>query len=84
MQDFLRSKGYWYWIHATTPTDPKLHTKCLLARDSAVGEIRRHLSPELRGIATASEDPQAILNVIKLAYGKSSFATRYNARHSWL
>ena len=81
MQDFLRSKGYWFWIHATP--DSKLHTKCLLARDSAVGEIQRHLSPELRGIATASED-QAILNVIKLTYGKSSFATRYNARHSWL
>ena len=68
----------------TTPTDPKLHTKCLLARDSAVGEIRRHLSPEPRGIATASEDPQAILNAIKLAYGKSSFATRYNAMQAFL
>jgi len=51
MEDFLRSKGYWYWIHSATPPDPKLNTKCLLARDSAVGEIRRHLSPELRGIA---------------------------------
>jgi hypothetical protein len=84
MQDFLRSKGYWFWIHATTPTDPKLHTKCLLARDSAVGEIRRHLSPELRGIATTSEDPQAILNAIKLAYGKSSFTTRFNALEAFL
>jgi hypothetical protein len=59
-------------------------TKCLLARDSAVGEIRRHLSPELRGIATSSEDPQSILKAIKAAYGKSSFATRYNAMQAFL
>jgi hypothetical protein len=84
MQDFLHSKGYWFWIHATTPTDPKLHTKCLLARDSAVGEIQHHLSPELRGITTTSEEPQAILNAIKLAYGKSSFTTQYNAMQAFL
>ena len=84
MEDYLRSKGYWYWIHSATPPDPKLNTKCLLARDSAVGEIRRHLSPELRGIATSSEDPQAILKAIKAAYGKSSFATRYNAMQAFL
>jgi hypothetical protein len=84
MEDYLRSKGYWYWIHSATPPDPKLNTKCLLARDSAVGEIRRHLSPELRGIATSSEDPQSILKAIKAAYGKSSFATRYNAMQAFL
>ena len=84
MEDYLHSKGYWYWIHLATPPDPKLNTKCLLARDSAVGKIRRHLSPELQGIATSSEDPQAILKAIKAAYGKSSFATWYNAMQAFL
>jgi len=84
MEDYLRSKSYWYWIHSATPPDPKLNTKCLLARDSAVGKIRHHISPELRSIATASEDPQVILKAIKAAYGKSSFATRYNAMQAFL
>jgi len=80
----MHSKMYWYWIHSATPPDPKLNTKCLLARVSAVGEIRCHISPELRGIATTSEDPQVILKVIKAAYGKSSFATQYNAMQAFL
>ena len=31
-----------------------------------------------------TSDPQAILNAIKLAYGKSSFTTRYNAMQAFL
>ena len=54
------------------------------ARDSAVGEIRRHLSPELRSVSLSSNDPQAILNAIKAAYGTSSFATRFNAMQAFL
>ena len=54
------------------------------ARDQAVGEIRRHLSPELRSVATASTDPQAILDAIKSTYGVSSFATRHNALQAFL
>ena len=54
------------------------------ARDSAVGEIRRHLSPELRSIALGSEDPVTILNTIRDTYGKSNFATRYNAMQAFL
>ena len=54
------------------------------ARDSAVGEIRCHISPELQSIATASEDPQVILKAIKAAYGKSSFATQYNMMQAFL
>ena len=54
------------------------------ARDSAVGEIRLHLSPELRAISLDSEDPLTILNKIKGTYGQSNFATRYNAMHAFL
>jgi len=81
MQDYLRARGHWFWIHNPVPpeTDSKTRLKCLVCRDEAVGEIRRHLSAELRSIATASDDPQTILNAIKDEYGKSSFATRHNA-----
>ena len=81
MQDYLRSRGHWFWIHNPMPleTDPKNRLRCRMSRDEAVGEIRRHISAELRSIATASEDPQTILSAIKGEYGKSSFATRHNA-----
>jgi hypothetical protein len=49
------------------------------ARDAAIGEIRWHLSPELRSISLGAKDPLAILDAIKVAYGVSSFATRHNA-----
>jgi len=54
------------------------------ARDQAVGEIRRHLSPELRSVATTSSDPQVILNAIKATYSVSSFATRHNTLQAFL
>jgi len=54
------------------------------ARDQAVGEIRRHLSPELRSVATTSSNPQVILDAIKATYGVSSFATRHNALQAFL
>jgi hypothetical protein len=81
MQDYLRAKGHWFWIHNPVPpaTDPKNRLKCMMSRDEAVGEIRRHITAELRSVATDSEDPQTILNSIKEEYGKSSFATRHNA-----
>jgi len=81
MEDYLRAKGMWYWIHRSPPderTDPKGNRKCLESQDQAVGEIRHHLSPELRSVALASSDPQSILDAIKAAYGASSFATRHN------
>ena len=82
MEDYLRSKGYWFQIHTAPPTvatDPKGWRHCMEARDSAVGEIRRHLSPELRSVALGSSDPLLILNAIKAAYGTSSFATCHKA-----
>ena len=85
MEDYLHAKGYWFQIHTPPPTqiaDPK-GWKCMEARDSAVGEIRRHLSPELRSVSLSSNDPQAILNAIKAAYGTSSFA-RFNAMQAFL
>ena len=87
MEDYLRAKGYWFQIHTPPPTqiaDPKGWRKCMEARDSAVGEIRQHLSPELRSVSLSSNDPQAILNAIKAAYGTSSFATRFNAMQAFL
>src|SRR4029077_4817048 len=47
MEDYLRAKGMWYWIHRSPPderSDPKGNRKCLESKDQAVGEIRRHLS----------------------------------------
>jgi hypothetical protein len=87
MEDYLRAKGIWYWIFADTPnrtTEPKDWRKCAEARDQAVGEIRRHLAPELRSISLGSSDPKSILDAIKEAYGKSSFATRFNALQAFL
>src|ERR1700733_6630741 len=87
MEDYLRAKGMWYWIHHSPPderTDPKGNRKCLESQDQAVGEIRHHLSPELRSVALASSDPQSILDAIKAAYGASSFATRHNALQALL
>ena len=55
MEDYLRAKGMWFWIHHRTPneiSDPKGYRKCLESRDQAVGEIRRHLSPELRSVCS--------------------------------
>ena len=68
------------YLHNPVPptTDPKNRLKCMMSRE-AVGGIRRHITAELRSIATDSEDPQTILNSIKEEYGKSSFATRHNA-----
>lgn len=53
MEDYLRAKGYWYWIKTSIPpeTDAKGRRECMQARDQAIGEIRRHLSPELRDSA---------------------------------
>ena len=67
MQDYLRAKGHWFWIHNPVPpaTDPKNRLKCMMSRDEAVGKIRRHITAELRSIATDAEDPQTILNSIK-------------------
>ena len=87
MEDFLRAKGMWYWIHADTPdrvSDPKGWRKFSESRDQAVGEIRRHVSPELRSITTTSNDPETILELVKAAYGSSSFATRHNALQALL
>ena len=87
MEDYLRAKAMWYHIHTSPPSvtaDAKGYRKCMEARDQAVGEIRRHLSPELRSVATASSDPQAILDAIKATYGVSSFATRHNALQAFL
>ena len=67
MEDYLRAKGMWYWIHADTPdriADPKGWRKYAEARDQAVGEIRRHIAPELRSIAVSSTDPETILESI--------------------
>src|ERR1700736_4741685 len=83
MEDYLRAKGMWYWIHRSAPderTDPKGNRKCLESQDQAVGEIQRHLSPELRSVALASSDPQSILDAIKAAYG----ATRHNTLQALL
>ena len=41
-------------------------------------------SPELRSVSLSSNDPQAILNAIKAAYGTSSFTTRFNAMQAFL
>jgi len=38
----------------------------------------------LRSVATASSDPQAILDAIKATYGVSSFATQHNALQAFL
>ena len=38
----------------------------------------------MRSVATASSDPQAILDAIKATYGVSSFATRHNALQAFL
>ena len=87
IEDYLQAKGMWYWIHRSAPderTNPKGNRKCLESQDQAVGEIRRHLSPELRSVALASSDPQSILDAIKAAYGVSSFATRHNALQALL
>ena len=87
MEDYLCAKGMWYWIHADTPdrvSDPKGWCKYSESRDQAVGEIRRHLSPELRSVALASSNPEMILEAIKAAYGASSFATRHNALQAFL
>ena len=87
MEDYLRAKAMWYSIHHSPPderTDPKGNRRCLEYRDQAVGEIRHHLSPELRSVALASSDPQVILDAIKAAYGASSFATRHNALQALL
>src|SRR5580692_9593618 len=57
MEDYLWAKAMWYHIHTSPPSvtvDAKGYRKCMEARDQAVGEIRRHLSPELRSVATAS------------------------------
>jgi hypothetical protein len=64
--------------------DLKGYYKCLEARDSAVGELCRHVSPELRSITLGSEDPKSILKAIKDTYGKSSLATRYNVLQALL
>ena len=42
MEDYLRAKGMWYWIHRLAPDeqlDPKGNRKCLESQDQAVGEI---------------------------------------------
>ena len=87
MEDYLRAKGMWYWIHTSLPSqlsDPKNWRKCVEARDQAVEEIRRHISPELRSVALSSDDPQSILEAVKSTYGASSFATRHNALQAFL
>jgi hypothetical protein len=87
MEDYLRAKGMWYWVHADRPSqisDPKGWRKWEENRDQAVGEIRRHLSPELRSVSLVSSDPRVILKTIKETYGKSSFATRHNALQAFL
>src|SRR5271156_2729789 len=87
MEDYLRAKGMWFWIHADTPdhiSDPKGWRKYSESRDQAVGEIRHHLLPELRNVALGSSDPESILEAIKSAYGASSFATRHNALQALL
>ena len=78
MEDYLRAKGMWYWIHADTPNriaDLKGWRKYAEARDQAVGEIRRHIAPELRSIAVSSTDPESILESIQAAYGASPQGT---------
>jgi hypothetical protein len=78
MEDYLRAKGMWYWIHADTPdwvSDLRAYRRYAESIDRAVGEIRSHIVRELRSIAMTSDDPETILEAIKAAYGKSSFAT---------
>jgi hypothetical protein len=67
MQDYLQAKGMWFQIHQDLPSehlDPKGYYKCLEARDSAVGELCQHVSPELRSITLGSDDPKSILKVL--------------------
>ena len=74
-------------IHADTPdrvSDPKGWRKYAETRDQAVGEIRRHISPELRSITVSSSDPEMILEAIQVTYGTSSFATQHNALQAFL
>ena len=72
MEDYLRAKGMWYWIHADTldwVSDPKGWRKFSESRDQAVGEIHWHVSPELRSITTTSNDPETILELVKATMG---------------
>ena len=83
----MRGKGGWYWLNATVPNatvDPKGYRKCMESRDSAVGMIRQFISPELRSTTTTESEPLAILEALKLAYGTSTFATRFNALQALL
>lgn len=88
IQDHLQAKGLWYWIHEDAPdikTEKKEHRQWALARDSACGEIRRHIAPELRATTLADavkSNPKKILDALKAAYGQSSFATRFNAQQA--
>lgn len=87
MEDWLRSKGVWYWLKASDPVesvDAKGYRKCMEARDQAVGEIRRFISPELRSTATSESEPLKILLALKTAYGTLTFATHFNAMQALL
>jgi len=87
MEDYLRAKGLWFYIHLASAPDegsnPKGYWKYLEAQDQAVGEVRRHLSPELRAAATGG-DARTMLVALKDAYGKPSFASRFNALQTLL
>ncbi|KAF8290868.1 hypothetical protein DL93DRAFT_2092026 [Clavulina sp. PMI_390] len=82
MEDYLHAKGFWYWIHNPAPdpvSDAKGHRRAVIDKDQALGEIRRHIVPELRSVATSSSDPKEVLSKLKETYGKASYATRFNA-----
>lgn len=87
IEDYLRSKGTLIYVNRSEP-DPmntKAWDKWAGARDMAVGDIRRHISPELRNAPEAAgDDPRAILTALEGRFGVSTFAARFNALQACL
>lgn len=82
LEDYLRSKGIWYWLKESLPSktdDAKGYQECMKACDEAVGEICRHVSLELRGSIATLKEADGILEHLKKTYGNATFSTRYNA-----
>ena len=82
--DLLHEKGYWGIVNGTVSLSTEKAHKMVLAKEKALGLIRRSVELALKGTIAELDDPKAILDKLKVTYGVSNAGTQFNALKSFL
>ena len=71
-------------INGTVSMPSEKAHEIILAKEKALGLIRRSVEPALKATIAELDDPKAVLDRLKATYGVSNAGTRFNALKSFL